>query len=124
MWKILVPVDGSDRSARAVQHVIKLRALVAPLDVHLLNVQVPPTSTGEDAPERSITRQARELRNVRSYAAGARGRSRDARPALITLPTQKITNEISGPDTSRDVASAVHVEGHARHGRAGWRQKK
>lgn len=48
MWKILVPVDGSDGSARAVQHVIQLRALVAPLDVHLLYVQVPPAPTGED----------------------------------------------------------------------------
>ncbi len=54
MWKILVPVDGSDGSARAVQHVIKLRTLVAPLDVHLLYVQVPPAPTGEDTPHPAV----------------------------------------------------------------------
>jgi nucleotide-binding universal stress UspA family protein len=39
---ILVPVDGSENSAHAVQLAIRLHAKLAPLAVHLLHVQVPP----------------------------------------------------------------------------------
>lgn len=38
---ILVPVDGSENSARAVHLAIRLHAKLAPLAVHLLHVQVP-----------------------------------------------------------------------------------
>lgn len=38
---ILLPVDGSDNSGRAVRLVIRLHAKLAPLHVHLLHVQVP-----------------------------------------------------------------------------------
>jgi len=58
MWKILVPVDGSDGSARAVQHVIQLRTLVTPLDVHLLYVQIPPAPADEDTPDPALAAAA------------------------------------------------------------------
>ncbi len=39
---ILVPVDGSESSARAVRFVIRLHPKLAPVSVHLLHVLVPP----------------------------------------------------------------------------------
>lgn len=39
--KVLVPVDGSDNSNRALDHLRKLRASKGELDVHLLTVQIP-----------------------------------------------------------------------------------
>jgi nucleotide-binding universal stress UspA family protein len=72
MWKILVPVDGSDGSARAVQHVIKIRTLVAPLDVHLLYVHVPPAPAGEDTPDPAVaTAAAREAMSPAEAMLGA-----------------------------------------------------
>lgn len=42
MKKILLPVDGSDNSLRAVQHAIEqAKASSEPVELHLLNVQVP-----------------------------------------------------------------------------------
>jgi len=46
MQTILVPVDGSPNSARAVKHVVKLASTQTPLAIHLLNVQ-PPIISGE-----------------------------------------------------------------------------
>lgn len=37
--KILLPVDGSEGSARAARHVASLAAMVKDLEVHLVNVQ-------------------------------------------------------------------------------------
>ncbi len=37
--KILLPVDGSESSARAAQHVAKLASLLRNQEVHLVNVQ-------------------------------------------------------------------------------------
>lgn len=39
--KVLVPVDGSENSLRAVRHVIKLVRDREPPDIHLVNVQPP-----------------------------------------------------------------------------------
>jgi nucleotide-binding universal stress UspA family protein len=39
--RLLVPVDGSQRSRRAVEHVIGLLGEVEPIEVRLLNVQSP-----------------------------------------------------------------------------------
>ncbi|BAL22813.1 universal stress protein [Azoarcus sp. KH32C] len=41
MLKILVPIDGSDNSNRALDHLLTLRANGSALDIHLLNVQIP-----------------------------------------------------------------------------------
>jgi nucleotide-binding universal stress UspA family protein len=41
MAKILVAVDGSAHSRRAVEHALALHAAQAPLEIHLLNVQIP-----------------------------------------------------------------------------------
>jgi nucleotide-binding universal stress UspA family protein len=46
MLKVLVPVDGSTTSERAVRHVISLMKGREPMEVHLLNVQ-----DEADAPE-------------------------------------------------------------------------
>jgi len=43
--KILLPVDGSENSLRAVQHVIAMKKQYSePIEVHLLNVQLPVAS--------------------------------------------------------------------------------
>jgi nucleotide-binding universal stress UspA family protein len=56
MTTLLVPVDGSESSARAVQAVIKLYRRFVPMDVRLLHVQrrdsVPSEALGESGDER------------------------------------------------------------------------
>ena len=43
--KMLLPVDGSENSLRAVQHVIAMKEKYSdPIEVHLLNVQLPVAS--------------------------------------------------------------------------------
>ena len=43
--KILLPVDGSENSLRAVQHIIAMKKQYSePIEVHLLNVQLPVAS--------------------------------------------------------------------------------
>ena len=45
--KILVPIDGSQNALRALRHVLDNRAWYSePLEVHLLNVQLPVASGG------------------------------------------------------------------------------
>lgn len=46
MQKLLIPIDGSAGSERAVRHVVKLACMACPLDIHLLHVQ-PPVSGWE-----------------------------------------------------------------------------
>jgi nucleotide-binding universal stress UspA family protein len=41
MQKILIPVDGSEYSERAVSSLIKQHQAAGQLDIHLLNVQIP-----------------------------------------------------------------------------------
>lgn len=41
MRKILVPIDGSEHSLRALDVVLKRRACDGEMDLHLLNVQIP-----------------------------------------------------------------------------------
>jgi nucleotide-binding universal stress UspA family protein len=45
MMKILLPVDGSENSLRAVQQIIAMKEQYSePIEVHLLNVQLPVAS--------------------------------------------------------------------------------
>jgi len=45
MMKILLPVDGSENSLRAVQQIIAMKGQYSePIEVHLLNVQLPVAS--------------------------------------------------------------------------------
>lgn len=41
MFKLLVPVDGSESSMRALRHVVELYAGKCPVELHLVNVQEP-----------------------------------------------------------------------------------
>jgi len=41
MSKLLIPVDGSPQADRAVAHVLELVRGGEPLEIHLLNVQIP-----------------------------------------------------------------------------------
>ncbi len=41
MQKLLIPIDGSTSSDRAVEHVLQLADMACPLDIHLLYVQPP-----------------------------------------------------------------------------------
>ena len=49
MCSILVPVDGSENSDRALRLVISLYQRLAPMDVHLLHVYVPVVTAVEEA---------------------------------------------------------------------------
>lgn len=41
MHKLLIPIDGSPCSERAVRYAVRLAGMACPLDVHLLHVQPP-----------------------------------------------------------------------------------
>lgn len=41
MPRILIPIDGSDNSKRALTHLINNRKALEPLELHILNVQPP-----------------------------------------------------------------------------------
>lgn len=41
MQKLLIPIDGSPCSDRAVEHVVRLAGMACPLEIHLLHVQPP-----------------------------------------------------------------------------------
>ncbi|MBI5498330.1 MAG: universal stress protein [Deltaproteobacteria bacterium] len=79
MHRILLPVDGSESSLHAVDHVIGLSQELGPLEVRLLNVQEPPIVYGEvavyvseraaeaqrlDASERQLADAARRLKEA------------------------------------------------------------
>ena len=56
MLKVLVPVDGSAPSKRAIRHVIELSKAQAPMDLHLVNVQ-----ERADAPQLMRFRKSEEI---------------------------------------------------------------
>lgn len=65
MCNILVPLDGSESSARAVRLVIRLQANLAPVRVHLLHVQVPLVPIGvESASSQAAEAAVREALTV------------------------------------------------------------
>lgn len=41
MYRILVPVDGSDEALRALGHAIRVARLIGEAEIHLVNVQPP-----------------------------------------------------------------------------------
>ncbi|MDP1690828.1 MAG: universal stress protein [Burkholderiaceae bacterium] len=47
MFKVLIPVDGSDCAVRAVEYVIKLAREIGPVSVCLLNVYYEPVRLGD-----------------------------------------------------------------------------
>lgn len=70
MKNILVPIDGSDGSARAVRHVLALAAELKALpEIHLLNVQHPFPGT-----IRGVAEQARQYHQEQGEAALAAAR--------------------------------------------------
>jgi len=82
MCKVLVPVDGSENSARAVQLVIRLHARFAPLVVRLLHVQVPLIPIGDES--------------ARPQSADAAAREAlDAAKALLERSAVPYTSEIA-----------------------------
>jgi nucleotide-binding universal stress UspA family protein len=56
MLKVLVPVDGSSPSKRAIRHVIQLSRTYEPIDLHLVNVQ-----ERADAPQLMRFRKSDEI---------------------------------------------------------------
>ena len=66
MENILIPVDGSEHSLRAVKHFLRLAARGEPMQIHLLNVQ-PPIVSGHVL----IYVTAEVIEKVRSEQAAA-----------------------------------------------------
>jgi nucleotide-binding universal stress UspA family protein len=54
--KVLVPIDGSSPSRRAIRHIIQLGHAHEPMELHLLNVQEP-----ADAPQLMRFRKTTEI---------------------------------------------------------------
>ena len=75
MQNILIPVDGSEHSLRAVKHFLRLAARGEAMQIHLLNVQ-PPVVSGHIF----IYLTAEVIEKVRSEAAAAE--TGDARALL------------------------------------------
>lgn len=71
MFRILVPVDGSENSSQAVRFLVKKAALYAqPLDIHLLNVQRPFPGT-----VRGVGEQAQQFHHEEGMQALAPARA-------------------------------------------------
>ena len=41
MYRILVPIDGSDEALRALEHAVRMARLIGEAEIHLVNVQPP-----------------------------------------------------------------------------------
>jgi nucleotide-binding universal stress UspA family protein len=95
MLKVLVPIDGSSPSKRAIRHVIQLSQSHEPMELHLLNVQ-----ERADAPQLMRFRKTEEitpaqLRHGQSVLTAARRQLDRAglkyqTHVLIGDPAQKI----------------------------------
>ena len=70
---ILLPVDGSENSDRAVRHLISLYERLAPVEVRVLHVLIPPVLAGEDvAAERNSADRGKEaLQSAQALLDGA-----------------------------------------------------
>ena len=95
---ILVPVDGSENSVRAVQLVIRLHAKLAPLAVHLLHVRVPRVPIGD------------ESANSPATEAQARGALAPAK-ALLDAAAVPYTSEIATGYVGSTIVSYARQRG-------------
>lgn len=96
--KILVPVDGSENSARAVRLVIRLHAKLAPLAVHLLHVQVPVLPIGDESANPQST----------GVAAGA---ALTAAKALLDAAAVPYSSEIASGHVGSTIVSYARERG-------------
>ena len=71
--KVLVPIDGSSPSKRAIRHLLQLAQAHEPLELHLLNVQ-----ESADAPQLMRFRKTEEIEQLSSTMARRCWRSRNA----------------------------------------------
>lgn len=61
MYRILVPVDGSDEALRALEHAVRMARLIGEAEIHLVNVQPPISgSVGTFVGDDNVTRFHRE----------------------------------------------------------------
>ncbi len=97
MFKVLVPVDGSDNCVRAIQFLIRRVALCKePVDIHLLNVQRPFPGT-----VRGVREQA-EQHHQEEGAKALAGASK-----LLDAAGLKYTQHVSVGETAEIVAQIV-----------------
>lgn len=90
--KILLPVDGSEGSARAARHVTGIAAMVPDLEVHLVSVQPP----GNDWMVRRMLK-ADELADMeREWAEASLGPARDIlRSAGVACTEHVVQGEVA-----------------------------
>jgi nucleotide-binding universal stress UspA family protein len=97
MYKVLVPIDGSDNSSRVVRRMLEFASeLNEPLDIHLLNVQhpLPGTITG-------VAEQARQFHQEQGEAALAGARK------ILDDAKVKYTYHVSVGEAAPTVAKFV-----------------
>jgi len=94
---ILVPVDGSESSARAVRVAIRVHAKLA-LKVHLLHVQIPLLPIGDE----STNRRSAEVSGVEALASAK---------ALLAAAGVPYTSEVASGYVGSTIVSYAKTHG-------------
>ena len=85
MYRILVPVDGSDESLRALEHAVRMARLIGEAEIHLVNVQPPVSgSVGTFVGNETVARFHRE-ESDNALAAARKLLEREGLPARETV---------------------------------------
>ena len=109
MIRLLLPVDGSENAARAVQAVADWHRRLAPIEVHLLFVRVsdsvPPASLGQLERDDAVGRGQRALESA------------EALLARVGVPCTREMRDGYVPSVIVQCANSIlHRHGHAWHG--------
>jgi nucleotide-binding universal stress UspA family protein len=105
MISVLLPVDGSDSSARAVQAVITLYQRLAPVEVRLLHVQI-----ADDVPEHALGGTPGAGQDARESGELAL-RAAEAMLARANVPCTSDRREGYVPSAIVEYAKAMHCDG-------------
>jgi nucleotide-binding universal stress UspA family protein len=95
--KILLPVDGSEGSARATRHVAGLAAMVKDLEVHLVNVQ----SRGDDWMVRRMIKPEELVKMEREWGESAMAPARAILKAAGVASVDHMEQGEVGPTIAR-----------------------
>lgn len=95
--KILLPVDGSDSSARAARHVASLADMAKDLEVHLVNVQ----SRGDDWMVRRMIKPDELVQMEREWSESAMAPARTILAGVDVTVIEHMEQGEVGPTIAR-----------------------
>jgi nucleotide-binding universal stress UspA family protein len=117
MYRILVPIDGSDEALRALEHAVRMARLIGEADIHLINVQPPISgSVGTFVGTENITRFHRE-ESDNALAAARKLLEREGLPVNEAVRIGNTSQSIA--DHARDLPCDQIVMGTRGLGRIG-----